>query len=90
MKKDFQFLLYNSAEENISVNAVIKDESIWLTQKAMSELFGTQVPAISKHLQNIFAEGELEKASTISKMEIVHFDREYSINLGRLFLWQRR
>ena len=90
MKKDFQFLLYNSAEENISVNAVIKDETIWLTQKAMAELFGTQVPAISKHLQNIFAEGELEKASTISKMEIVHFDREYSINLGRLFLWQRR
>lgn len=63
MKKDFQFLLYNSAEENISVNAVIKDETIWLTQKAMAELFGTQVPAISKHLQNIFAEGELEKAS---------------------------
>ena len=71
MKKDFQFLLYNSAEENISVNAVIKDESIWLTQKAMAELFGTQVPAISKHLQNIYAEGELDKESTLSKMEIV-------------------
>lgn len=71
MQKDFQFLLYNSAEENISVNAVIKDDTIWLTQKAMGELFGTQVPAISKHLQNIYAEGELDKGSTLSKMEIV-------------------
>lgn len=71
MNKDFQFLLYNSAEENISVNAVIKDDTIWLTQKAMGELFGTQVPAISKHLQNIYAEGELDKGSTFSKMEIV-------------------
>ena len=71
MNKDFQFLLYNSAEENISVNAVIKDDTIWLTQKAMGELFGTQVPAISKHLQNIYAEGELDKVSTLSKMEIV-------------------
>ena len=71
MQKDFQFLLYNSAEENISVNAVIKDDTIWLTQKAMGELFGTQVPAISKHLQNIYAEGELDKESTLSKMEIV-------------------
>ena len=71
MQKDFQFLLYNSAEENISVNAVIKDDTIWLTQKAMGELFGTQVPAISKHLQNIYAEGELDKVSTLSKMEIV-------------------
>lgn len=71
MQKDFQFLLYNSAEENISVNAVIKDDTIWLTQKAMGELFGTQVPAISKHLQNIYAEGELDKRSTLSKMEIV-------------------
>ena len=79
MKKDFQFLLYNSAEENISVNAVIKDETIWLTQKAMAELFGTQVPAISKHLQNIFAEGELAKASTISKMEIVQSEGERAV-----------
>ena len=71
MQKDFQFLLYNSAEENISVNAVIKNDTIWLTQKAMGELFGTQVPAISKHLQNIYAEGELDKVSTLSKMEIV-------------------
>lgn len=71
MNNEFQFLIYRSAEEDVSVNAVIKDETIWLTQKAMAELFDVNVPAISKHLQNIFDEGELEKNSTVSKMEIV-------------------
>ena len=59
----FQFLVYRSAEEDASVNAVIKDETIWLTQKSMAELFGVQIPAISKHLKNIFAEGELDEKS---------------------------
>lgn len=68
---DFNFLIYKTAEEDITVNAVIRDETIWLTQKAMSELFGVQAPAISKHLNNIYEEGELLASSTISKMEIV-------------------
>lgn len=63
--------MYNMPEEDVAVNAVIKDETIWLTQKAMSDLFGVEVPAISKHLSNIFLEGELEAEATISKMEIV-------------------
>lgn len=46
---DFNFLIYKTAEEDITVNAVIRDETIWLTQKAMAELFGVQAPAISKH-----------------------------------------
>ena len=71
MSQNFQFLLYQSAEEDVSVNAVIRDETIWLTQKAMAELFDVDVPAISKHLSNIYADGELQKDSTISKMEIV-------------------
>lgn len=71
MSNEFQFLMYQSAEENVSVNAVIHDETIWLTQKSMAELFGVDVPAISKHLSNIYADGELMKDSTISKMEIV-------------------
>ena len=70
MKNDFHFLIYQSAEGDISVNAVIKDETIWLTQKAMAELFDVQVPAISKHLKNIFDEGELEEQVVVSKMEI--------------------
>lgn len=68
---DFNFLIYKTAEEDITVNAVIRDETIWLTQKAMAELFGVQAPAISKHLNNIYEEGELLASSTISKMEIV-------------------
>ena len=57
MDNNFQFLIYRSALENVSVNAIIKDETIWLTQKSMAELFEVEVPAISKHLANIFAEG---------------------------------
>lgn len=71
MSSEFQFLMYRSADENVSVNAVIRDETIWLTQKSMAELFDVDVPAISKHLSNIYADGELLKDSTISKMEIV-------------------
>lgn len=71
MNKEFEFLLYKAEQEDISVNALVKDETIWLTQKAMAELFDVNVPAISKHLQNIFDEGELQKDSTVSKMEIV-------------------
>ena len=74
MDKELQFLIYNTPEENVSVNAVIKDETIWLTQKAMAELFGVGVPAISKHLANIYAEGELNEISTVSKMEIVQME----------------
>ncbi len=70
MGREFNYLLYKSVDENISVNALIKDETIWLTQKAMAELFGVQTPAISKHLKNIFEEGELEEEVVISKMEI--------------------
>ena len=66
----FKFLIYRAAEEDVSVNAIIKDETIWLTQKAMAELFGVQVPAISKHLKNIFMEGELDEIVVVSKMEI--------------------
>ena len=70
MNNEFQFLIYRSAEEDVSVNAVIKDETIWLTQKAMAELFDVNVPAISKHLKNIFMEGELQENMVVSKMEI--------------------
>ena len=68
--EQFQFLLYKTANEEVSVNAVIKDETIWLTQKAMAQLFGVEPPAISKHLKNIFEDGELEEHVVVSKMEI--------------------
>lgn len=69
MNKELQFLVYRSLEEDVSVDAIIKDETVWLTQKGMSELFGVQTPAISKHLKNIFEEGELSEAVVVSKME---------------------
>jgi hypothetical protein len=62
--------MYQSAEEDVSVNAVIKDETIWLTQAAMADLFAVKTPAISKHLKNIFEEGELAEEVVVSKMEI--------------------
>ena len=70
MTNEIQFLLYNLPEEEGKVQVVIKDETIWSTQKAMAQLFGVGVPAISKHLKNIFEEGELIKEVVVSKMEI--------------------
>ena len=69
--KEFQFLIYNTPQENVKIDVVVKDESIWLTQKAMAELFGVQIPAISKHLKNVYESGELQENTTISKMETV-------------------
>ena len=71
MNKELQYLIYNIPEGAVSVRAIVKDETIWLTQKAMAELFDVEVPAISKHLANIYSEGELQTDATISKMEIV-------------------
>lgn len=79
MDKNFDFLIYKTADEEISVNAVIKDETIWLSQKSISELFEVTVSAISKHIANIFEEGELESASTVSKMEIVQTEGNRTI-----------
>lgn len=69
MNKELQFLIYNTPQFNTKINVVVKDETIWLTQKAMAELFDVKVPAISKHLKNIFEEGELNEQLVISKME---------------------
>ncbi len=71
MANEIQFLLYNMPDEEGKVQVVIKDETIWCTQKAMAQLFGVGVPAISKHLKNIFEAGELQPDTTISKMETV-------------------
>lgn len=67
MDNQFEFLVYRTAEEDISINAVVKDETIWLTQKAMGELFGVDKSSISRHLKNIFAEGELQEEVVIAK-----------------------
>ncbi len=71
MNNEIQFLLYQLPDEGGKVQVVIKDETIWATQKAMAQLFVVGIPAISKHLTHIFDEGELDKDTTVSKMEIV-------------------
>ena len=68
MKENFPFMVYRSAEEEVSVNAVIKDETIWLTQKAMAELFDVDKSTISRHLKNIFQEGELQEEEVVAKI----------------------
>lgn len=70
MSNEIQFLLYNMPDSDGKIQVVVKDETLWCTQKAMAQLFGVGVPAISKHLKNIFDEGELDKNMVVSKMEI--------------------
>ena len=70
MVKGGEILLYQNGAEKEVVNVVFHDENFWLTQKGMAELFGVKVPAISKHLKNIFLDEELDESVVISKMEI--------------------
>ena len=74
MSNGIQFLLYNTPDADGKVQVVIRGETLWCTQKAMAQLFGVGVPAISKHLKNIFEEGELVADSVISKMETTAAD----------------
>lgn len=66
-----EIILYTTDDGKIRIDTVIQDETIWLTQKKMVELFGVNVPAISKHLKNIYEERELDRNATVSKMETV-------------------
>jgi len=68
------FLLYTAPTGEIRIQVYLQNETVWLTQKAMSELFGVNVPAISKHLSNIFEEGELQENSVISILETTASD----------------
>ena len=65
MENEFRFLMYKSENEDITVNAIIKDDSVWLTQKGMAELFQTTKQNISLHLKNCFTEGELDEGSVV-------------------------
>lgn len=71
MDKQFELLMYKSANENIFVNALIRDDTIWLNQKAMAELFGCSTDNISSHLKNIFADDELDEMLTTEEFSIV-------------------
>ena len=66
-----EFLTFVAEGKENGIQVLYKDETIWATQKSMAALFDVGIPAINKHLTNIFAEGELKKEATVSKMEIV-------------------
>lgn len=71
MRKEIQFLIYNMPDEDGKVRVVIKDETIWCTQKAMAQLFGIDKSGISRHINNIFKDGELEQDTTVAKIATV-------------------
>lgn len=83
--KEIDFILYNMPEEGGNVQVVVKDETIWCSQKAMATLFGVGVPAISKHLSHVFEEGELNQEATVSKMEIVQMEGDRKITRETVF-----
>jgi len=67
-------LLYNAPDGKVKVSVLVRDETVWLTQRSLSELFAVGVPAITKHLKNIFDSGELERAAVISNLETTAAD----------------
>ena len=72
--QEARFLMYRAAEDEVAVNALVKDETIWLNQKGMAELFDCSTDNISLHLKNIFAEGELVKESVTEKISATATD----------------
>ena len=77
--QESNIILYETEDGNVNIDVVLRDETIWLTQKNMAELFDVNIPAISKHLYNIYEEKELRKNSTISKMEIVQKEEKREV-----------
>ena len=80
-----EMVLYTTADGEIRIDTVFQNETLWLTQGNMAELFGVHVPAISKHLGNIFEEGELQKDSTVSKMETVQMEGAREVSRKKEF-----
>ena len=80
-----EIILYKTEDGTVKIDTIFQNETIWLTQNAMAELFGVNVPAISKHLKNIFEEGELQKEATLSKMETVQNEGGRQIKRNKEF-----
>ena len=85
LAKQISYILYSSPEEDVKVMALVKDEIIWLTQKAMAELFDCSTDNISLHLKNVFASGELEKKSVTEEISVTASDgKNYRMNFYNL------
>lgn len=85
MAKEIQFILYNLPDNSGTVQAIVQDETILLTQKAMAELFGVEVNTINYHLKDIFASGELMEGSTIRKIRTVQTEGSRQVERERAF-----
>lgn len=69
--RELEMILYSTPESDVTVSAIIKDETLWLNQKSLAELFNVDISTINQHLKNIFETQELEQNSTIGKFPIV-------------------
>ena len=74
-----KFLLYTTDNKKIKVDVLIQNETVWLTQKQMSELFDKERSVITKHINNVFKEGELEQESNVQFLHIDHLVKDYKI-----------
>ena len=73
-------ILYTAADGKVTADVFFAKETFWLTQRTMAELFGVNIPAISKHLKNIYASGELQEGATFSKIETVQMEIDFSLS----------
>ena len=80
-----EIVLYTTPDGTVKIDTIFQNETIWLTQAKMAELFDVNIPAISKHLTNIYEEGELQKEATISKMETVQKEGDRQVTRNRDF-----
>ena len=82
VRRESELLLYTAPDGTVKVGVLFRDETAWLTQKTLADLFGVGVPAITKHLKNIFESGELARAATVSKMEMVQSEGDRQVVRG--------
>ena len=80
-----EIVLYTTTDGKIKIDTIFQNETIWLTQKKMAELFDVNIPSVSKHLSNIFKEGELKRDATVSKMEIVQQEGSREVTRNKEF-----
>ncbi len=85
MNNELRFLIYNTPEHDVSVSAIVKDDTVWLTQKAMAELFDCSSDNISLHLKNIFADGELAESATTEEFSVVQKEGSRDVKRTTIF-----
>ena len=81
------FILYTSTDGKVDVDVVLKDETVWLTQKAMGQLFGVESPTITYHLKEIYMSGELDEKATTRKIRVVQNEGKGILLCLSRFTW---